>query len=127
MAFTVKVNGTALPGEIIECRVGRELLWSEGTGRSADNGTLVGSVVSRKQTWTVTWGVITQAEYNAICAIPEGFFNLLITDGNTTLADITAYRSDIQAYLLGTFPNTRLNPLSGTRYWKNAEVQFTEQ
>ena len=43
-ALTVKINGTALPEGVVEMKMDNELLWSEGTGRAAENGLLVGSV-----------------------------------------------------------------------------------
>ena len=119
MALTVKVNGTALPGELIELQPSDETLWSDGTGRSAENGLMVGSVVAKKQTWSAKWGVITLAQYSQIRNIPEGFFTLLIQDGSTTISNITAYRSPVKGNIIGTF--------GGTTYVKDAEVQFIER
>lgn len=119
MAITIKVNGTALPGEVVEIERGDELLWSDGTGRGAVNGLLVGSVVAAKQTWQIRWGVVTQAQYDAIRAIPQGFFTLLVQDGSSTLANLSAYRSNITGTHVGT--------LGGASYWKDVEVQLIER
>lgn len=118
MAITIKVNGTALPSAV-EVERGDEMLWSDGTGRGATNGLLVGSVVAKKQTFRVQWGVLTSAEYEQVRAIPEDFFTLLVQDGSATLANLPAYRSNITGSVLGTY--------GGTTYWKGVEVQFTEQ
>ena len=108
----------ALP-DPVEVRRGDELLWSEGTGRGASDGLLVGSVIAKKQTWTVRWGVIPWTDMATIRSIPGGFFTFLAKDGTEVLASFTAYRSDIQSTLLGMF--------AGVRYWKDVEVQFTER
>lgn len=118
MALVIKANGVTLP-DPVEVRRGDELLWSEGTGRGAEDGLLVGSVVAKKETWTVRWGVIPWNDMATIRAIPGGFFPFLAMDGNEQLASFTAYRSDIQSNLLGTF--------GGVRYWKDVEVQFTQR
>lgn len=118
MALTISVNGTALPSAV-EVERGDEMLWSEGTGRGATDGLLVGSVVAKKQTFKVRWGVLTSAEYEQVRAIPQGFFALLVKDGSTTLASMTAYRSNVTGTVLGTY--------AGTTYWKDAEVQFTQR
>lgn len=119
MALTISVNGTQLPGEIVEIRRGDELLWSDGTGRGATDGLLVGSVVAKKQTWTIRWGVVTQTDYDSIRGIPQGFFTLLVMDGLSTLFSGSAYRSNVAAEHLGSF--------GGTTYWKGVEVQLTER
>lgn len=119
MALTIKVNGTALPGEVIELQPSDETLWSDGTGRGADNGLMVGSLVAKKQTWSVKWGIITMAQYNQLRNIPGEFFTLLIQDGSTTIANITCYRSPVKGTCIGKH--------GGTWYYKDAEVQFIER
>ena len=126
MAITIKVNGTALPGEVVEIERGDELLWSDGTGRGAVNGLLVGSVVAAKQTWQIRWGVVTQAQNDAIRAIPQGFFTLLVQDEPSNIEDepsilayLSAYRSNITGSHVGT--------LGGASYWKDVEVQLIER
>ena len=118
MALALYAGGVHLP-DPVEVRRGDELLWSEGTGRGAEDGLLVGSVVAKKQTYTVRWGVIPWSDMATIRSIPQGFFRFQAMDGSEELADFTAYRSDVQSTLLGTF--------GGVRYWKDVEVQFTER
>lgn len=119
MAITLTAAGTALPDELTGLSRGDELLWSEGTGRAATDGLMVGSVVAKKQTWTATWAMLTQAQYDVVRAIPKGFFTLLVKDGTSTVASITCYRSNVDGDLAGTF--------GGTTYWRNVAVQFTER
>lgn len=117
--LTIEVDNVALPGEVVEIKRGDETLWSDGTGRSADNGYMVGSVVAAKQTWAVKWGVVTQAAYDQIRAVPSGFFGLRVTVGSSVLADITCYRSAVTGEYLGVH--------GGVGYWKGVEVQFIER
>jgi hypothetical protein len=120
MAIVVKVGGTTLPDGLVELKRGDELLWSEGTGRSASSGQMVGSVVAQKQTYTLRWGVITATQYAAIrSAIGSGYLSLLITVNSSTFANITVYRGTISGDLLGTF--------GGTAYWKDVTVELVER
>ena len=115
----VKVNGTALPDGIVAIERGDEMLWSDGTGRSATTGQMVGSVVAKKQTWALRWGVVPQADYDSIRAIPQGFFTLLVTAGGTQLASISAYRSNVTGQYLGIH--------GSTGWWRDVEVQLIER
>lgn len=117
MAITLSVNGTQLPS-CTDLKRSDEMLWSEGTGRGATDGKLVGSVVATKRTFVAKWGLLSQAEYDAVRAIPTNFFTLLVKDGSTTLASITAYRSNISAEAVAA---------GGETWWKDAECQFTER
>lgn len=118
MAITLSVNGTQLPS-CTDLKRSDEMLWSDGTGRGATDGMLVGSVVATKRTFTAKWGILTQAQYDAVRGIPTGFFTLSVRDGAATLATMTAYRSNVEAEAVGTF--------GGKTYWKDASVQFTER
>ena len=115
----VSIGSTVLPDGIVSIKRGDELLWSEGTGRAAVSGLMVGSVIAQKMTFTVKWGVITQADYDAIrAAATGGFFNLRIElDGAVTT--MAAYRGSITAEHLGTF--------GGVGYWKGVTVDFVER
>lgn len=117
---TVKINNTTLPGEITALKRGDELLWSEGTGRSASSGLMVGSVVAKKQTYTVSWGILTAAQYDVIKnAVVGGFFNLVITVSGTTVCNISAYRGTITGELLST--------VGSAAYWKGVQVELVER
>lgn len=117
--LVVTAAGTVLPDGIVAIERGDEMLWSEGTGRSATTGLMVGSVVAKKQTWALRWGVVTQGDYDTIRAIPAGFFALTVTSGGTTLASINAYRSNVSGQFVGN--------INGTGYWKDVEVQLIER
>lgn len=118
MALALYAGGVRLPDPVEVVR-SDELLWSDGTGRGAEDGLLVGSVVAKKQTWTVRWGVVAWSEMAVLRSIPQGFFRFQALDGSEELADFTAYRSNVQSTLVGT--------VGGVRYWKDVEVQFTER
>lgn len=118
--LVVKVGGTTLPGEVVELKRSDELLWSEGTGRAASTGKMAGSVVAQKQTYSLKWGVITDAQYASIrSAIGGGFLSLDVKVNGATLADCTVYRGNITAELLGVF--------GGTAYYKDASVELIER
>lgn len=120
-ALTLKVNNVALPDGVTEFRMGSELLWSEGTGRAAENGLMVGSVVASKRTFTITWGVISQADLNAIiAAIPANFFTFYAKTYNNVLASVKAYRSTINC---GDY----VGKAGGACYWKGATVDIIER
>ena len=116
----IKFGGSALPTEVTELKRNDELLWSEGTGRSATTGEMTGSVVATKQTWTISWGVITAAQYATIRSVIDGGFkNLSIKLNNTTLANCTAYRGAISGELMGSF--------GGTIYYRGVSVELVER
>ena len=119
MGFSIKANGTALPSGVTEFKRGDELLWSDGTGRGAASGKMIGTVVASKQTYSVTWGMLTNSQYNALRnAIPKGFFTMAATSGNATLASITAYRGSISGTLVASLD---------ADYWKDVKVDFVER
>ena len=115
----ITVGGTVLPGGVVSIKRGDELLWSEGTGRSADSGVMVGSVVASKQTWTIKWGIISQTDYNAIrAAVPGGFLTISIeVDGAVT--SFSGYRGAITAEHIGTH--------GGVAYWKDLTIDLIER
>lgn len=117
---TVKLNGTALPGGLTSLKRSDELLWSEGTGRSASNGKMTGSVVARKQTYSLGWGVITSESYAAIrsAANSSAFMELSAVVGGSSVASCTVYRGNISGDLLET--------IDGTAYWKNVTLELVE-
>ena len=120
-ALTVKINGTALPEGVVEMKMDNELLWSEGTGRAAENGLLVGSVVAVKRTLSLTWGVLTQTQVNTLmAALPNGFFNLQVSTYNNTLVNMSAYHSAVN---LGNYAGKAGNAC----YWKGFSVDFIER
>lgn len=120
-ALELKVNGTALPDGVVGFSMNDELLWSEGTGRAAEDGLMVGSVVASKRTFTITWGVISQADYNAILgALPGGFFGFQARTYNNLLANVTAYRGAVSG---GEY----VGNAGGACYWKGVSVDIVER
>ena len=118
MALTIACDGVTLP-DMTKAGRGDEMLWSDGTGRGATNGLLVGSVVAEKQTWSLEWGPLTTAEYDVVRAIPIGFFAVAVSDGSATVWEGTCYRSNVTGECMGTF--------GGTTYWGGVTVQLTER
>lgn len=119
-ALQLSVGSTVLPGGVVELTRGDEMLWSDGTGRGASDGLLVGSVVARKQHWGIRWGVIPQSDYDAIRnALPPRFVTFRVQIDGSTVAEIAAYRSEINGEFLGVH--------GGTPYWKDVEVELIER
>lgn len=107
------VNGVALASPV-SISNSDEIIWSSGTGRSA-NGQMSGDVVANKKTIQISWGILTQDEYNAIRNIPSGFFNAVVQGQS-----IRAYRSTISGSCLGTFSD-------GITYYNDVSTSFIEQ
>lgn len=109
----ITVNGVALASPV-SISNSDEIIWSSGTGRSA-NGQMSGDVVANKKTIQISWGILTQDEYNAIRNIPSGFFNAVVQGQS-----IRAYRSTISGSCLGTFSD-------GITYYNDVSTSFIEQ
>lgn len=107
------VNGVALASPV-SISNSDEIIWSSGTGRSA-NGQMSGDVIANKKTIQISWGILTQDEYNAIRNIPSGFFNAVVQGQS-----IRAYRSTISGNCLGTFSD-------GITYYNDVSTSFIEQ
>ena len=109
----ITVNGDALASPV-SISNSDEIIWSSGTGRSA-NGLMSGDVIANKKTIQISWGILTQDEYNAIRNIPSGFFNAVVLGQS-----IRAYRSTISGSCLGTF-------IDGITYYNDVSTSFIEQ
>lgn len=104
-AISITIGGTALPvGDLVSCRRSDELLWSDGTGRSASTGALCGSVVAEKFTYELRWGVIDQTTFNSIKSIlpaaGSGTKSIVVKVNNVTVASSTIYRSNIESEMV---------------------------
>lgn len=114
MALTLKGNGITLPAPVTIESNG-ELIWSENTGRIA-SGDMAGTVLAEKQTYDITWGVLTQQEYETIrSALPRGFFPFQI--GSQT---VTVYRGTLKAEQLGYIGD-------GVFYYRSASVSLIQK
>ena len=99
-AISITIGGTALPvGDLVSCRRSDELLWSDGTGRSASTGALCGSVVAEKFTYELRWGVIDQTTLNSIKSILPAK-SIVVKVNNVTVASSTIYRSNIESEMV---------------------------
>lgn len=109
----ITVNGVALASPV-SISNSDEIIWNSGTGRSA-NGQMSGDIIANKKTIQISWGILTQDEYNAIRNIPSGFFNAVVLGQS-----IRAYRSTISGSCLGTFSD-------GITYYNDVSTSFIEQ
>ena len=117
---SVTVGSTTLPTNITALKRGDELLWSEGTGRSASSGAMVGSVVAKKQTYTLGFGPLTATEYETVRGVAgSGFVSLVISINSTQLVSTNVYRGTITGELMGK--------LGGTVYWNKVSLELVEK
>lgn len=97
----ISVNGVTLPG-CTQMQVDDELIWTSDSGRDL-SGLFSGSVIAQKQTVTVTWEFLTQAETALIkeylCA---GFFPVTFRDAGKEIT-IQSYRGTLSKVLAGTY------------------------
>ena len=117
----VKVGGVSLPtADLIALKRSDELLWSEGTGRSASTGAMAGSVVAEKQTWSLEWGPIASAQYAAIRnAVGGGFMTLSIKVDGVSAANTTVYRGGMSGSMSGVY--------GGVAYYSGVSVELVER
>ena len=118
-ALRIIVAGTAMPEGVVALKRSDEMLWSEGTGRAATDGLMTGSVVAKKQTWNIQWGMLTKAQYDVVRSIPVGFFQVSIESNGATLALISCYRGNVAGEFVGVH--------GGTAYWKDVTVDLIER
>ena len=123
-SVSIKAGGAALSSaackELTAVKLGDELLWSEGTGRSASSGKMAGSVVAGKKTVTLEFGPLTKAAYDAVKSrFGGGFYEVACSVGDTELFSGTFYR--------GTIPGELLGCIGGTLYYGGVQVELVEQ
>ncbi len=119
-AFVIRAGGTALPAPV-EINCSGELIWSANTGRTA-SGSMVGTVIAGKETFEVTWGVLTAEEVRRIEAavtVDGGFFNLELNENGAT-TKIHCYRGPIAKKVLGYIGD-------GVFYYRSVSVTFVEK
>lgn len=117
MAYPIiRAGGVTLPSPI-EISRGNEIIWGENTGRST-TGSMIGDIIAEKETLSIKWGVITQAEFNLIkSALNAGFFSFTLILGSESLS-YTSYRSNITSEIISAGSET---------FYKNVTVQVIEQ
>ena len=117
MGVVIKANNVTLPSPV-EITASNEIIWSSNTGRGP-TGKMVGDVVAEKETFAITWGVLSGAEFNTIKNnLAAGFLPFSITiDGTTTT--ITQYRGTLTREFLGVF--------GGVTYYREAQVSIIQQ
>lgn len=106
--------GTELPTPVA-ISTGKEVIWSANTGRTA-SGRMVGTVLAEKETVTITWGVLTKAEFNSIeQKMPSGFIKIKVF-GDT----LEVYRGTLNAEALGYIGD-------GIFYYRSASTDLVER
>ena len=117
MSIVIKVGNTVLPSPDT-ISVSGEIIWSANTGRSP-TGKMIGDVVAEKETFSITWGVLTKSEYNLIRNnLSAGFHPFTIVDDSESHT-ITQYRGTLTAEILGSF--------GGVTYYNQAQVSVIQQ
>ena len=99
-----------------------EVIWSANAGRSisaTDGALMMGDVVAQKKTFNITWGVLTQAEYNSIVSLLGTGFRPFTLVLGTQVISITSYRGTITAELLGA--------PGGSIFYRNASVSIIQR
>lgn len=65
---------TKLPSPI-EVQVTNETIWDEDAGRSPSTGNMIGTVVTKKNTYAIKWGILSYADLTTIRnAMSDDFF-----------------------------------------------------
>lgn len=117
---TVIVGGTTLPSGLVSLKRSDELLWSEGTGRAAGSGQMVGSVVAKKQTYTLEWGPLASSQYAIVRnAAGNGFVSLSITIDGAAFANCTVYRGKVDGELMGIY--------GGSAWYRGVVLELVER
>lgn len=106
-------GGVTLPSPV-EISIDNEILWSEDSGRTL-SGEMIADVVAEKKALNITWGYLTETEFDAIKSyISSGFFTLTFTN-----ISITAYRGTLSGVVAGYF--------GGTMYYKSATCKVVQK
>jgi hypothetical protein len=119
-SFSIKAGGVTLPSPV-EVSSSGELIWSAATGRTS-SGKMVGNLIAEKQTFEVSWGVLTAAQVKSIeqaVTVQGGFFQLTITQGSD-VTRIQCYRGPVAKKVLGYIGD-------GVFYYRSVTVTFIEQ
>jgi hypothetical protein len=133
-AGETKADMAELPSPV-ELTPSRELIWSENTGRGqegADKAEMVGSVVGRKITYSIKWGILPYGDGSTTRDCFQRILTLLNTAGENgffyfgigqSLSEaksnaIIGYRSNIDySYLI----------VGSTTYYKDISVQIIQK
>lgn len=122
MALTVTVAGVSLPCDnLTDIKVGNELIWSSNTGRSASSGKMLGDIVAKKKTISLTYSWLSRTDFNTIdnALNTSSFFAVKVELDSFTLLDADCYRSNIERELGGK--------MGGTWYWKSVTFDLIQQ
>ena len=110
----ISVGGVALASPV-EISINNEIIWSSSTGRSA-SGLMTGDVIAEKRTFSIKWGIITEAERNLIKSKLVARF----CTANILGQSITGYRGTITETVMGRLSD-------GVTYYNGLSVSIIEQ
>lgn len=113
-----------------------EQIWSENTGRAqsgSNKAKMIGDSVAEKNTYQITWDMLTQAQFNKIKQkLTPGFFYFGLgsydkeTDTATPPSDVGRYyRSEIKFDIINVI-NKKAQGGAETRY-RNVQTSVIEQ
>lgn len=96
MSYTLKIGGVTMPTPARDgITVNKEPIWSKNTGRSNNNGKMLGTIVAIKTTVEITFPPLTPAQVATIDAQVSDkahpFKSLTYTDADGTTKTITVY------------------------------------
>lgn len=116
--FTLKAGGVQLPAPV-DISDADQIIWSGNTGRTS-SGKMTGTVVTKKKSFDIKWGILSASEVSAIrAAMPAGFFEVQI-QCDDEVQTLNVYRGAFQKEVLGYAG-------SGTLYYRSMTVSLIEQ
>lgn len=96
-----------------------EIIWAYNTGRAAD-GTMLGDVIAEKETFTITWGILTEEEFEAIRSnLVAGFFPITFNISSTPI-EVNSYRGTLTSQPMGQLSD-------GKYYYRSTGVDIIQQ
>jgi hypothetical protein len=106
-------GGVLMPSPT-EVSIDDEIIWSEDSGRTLA-GTMVADVVAEKKTLSITWGFMTDSDFEKIKTyMIAGFFPISFCG-----VSITSYRGTLSHVVAGKF--------GGEIWHKSASVKVVQQ
>ena len=116
MSIVIKANNVTLPSPD-SISAANEIIWSENTGRST-TGKMIGDVIAEKETFTITWGILTRSEFALIKNnLQPGLYPFTIIEDGVEHT-ITQYRGTLTREYLGSF---------GETFYRQTQVSVIQQ
>lgn len=114
----LQCDGQELPAPV-SIKVDDEIIWSSSAGRALD-GTMLGDVVAKKKTLSISWGVLQEDEMIFIKSkLVAGFFPITFHDDGQDIT-ITSYRGTLSKDVIGKLDDDIF-------YYRSASVSIIQQ